>query len=231
MAFGVDDAVNLGLGAVETAVGFIKEGKANKEARKLEATRPKLKSSPFIKDQLSLAESELGTGLSADAKTAYEEGIDKSLSTSLNAILKGGGSVNNVGEVFSNSQEGRQRLALLKQNLRLNQINNLVRSQDAAEQERQEMFGFNEWQPWADKAQAVAASRQGAENMIFGGLQTAGSAAMRYSQRNRQESNFEKYFGSGSTGNSGGTSYTPTLFNAPATMETTSEGGLQPRDY
>src|SRR6185503_4614733 len=121
-------------GAAQAAVGLIGSGKAKREAERLQGLRPKYKESPYYKDALSLAQSELSTGMSADAEKAYEQGIDRDLSTSLNAILQGGGSVNNVAELFDASQQGRKRLSLMKENLRLNQINNVVRAQQLAEE-------------------------------------------------------------------------------------------------
>jgi hypothetical protein len=208
---GVDSLIGEGLGLAESVVGLINRGKTQREAAQLQANRPKLKDSPYLKDQLALSESELSTGMSGEAKNAYEQGIDRDLSTSLDAILKGGGSVNNVGSIFGQSEVGRQRLTMMKDNLRLNQINNLVRSRDAKEEERQKEFQFNEWMPWADQAQANAQARQGAESQIWGGLGTAGSVAMKSAEtsRNKNELNNSLNFSSSptsSTGdNSGGT--------------------------
>lgn len=171
--------IQAGAGAVQSIIGLINEKKLKKKAAELAARRPKLKSSPYISDQLALAKSELSSGMSAEAKSAYEGGLSRDLSTSLNTILKGGGDVNNVSQVFDASAQGRQRLALIKENLRLNNINNLVRVQDAAEQERKEMFSFNEYQPWADEAQAVGQARQQAQNQIWSGIDTAGSGLMK----------------------------------------------------
>src|SRR5258706_12992857 len=116
-------ATQTAFGAAETVVGLINNAKAKKEAAKLAASRPKLTNSPFVKDQLSLAESNLSTGMGAETKAAYEGGLSRDLSTSLNTILKGGGSVNNVSQVFDSSAQGRQRLGLIKENMRLNSIN------------------------------------------------------------------------------------------------------------
>jgi hypothetical protein len=172
------DVVGGVLGLGETVVGLINSGKAKREAARLQGLRPKFKESPYYKDALSLAESELSTGMSAGAQTAYEQGADRDLSTSLNAILQGGGSVNNVAQVFDQSQQGRQRLAMMKENLRLNQINNVVQAQQLREDQREKAFQFNEWAPWADQAQAAAEARKNASNMIWHGIDTAGSAVM-----------------------------------------------------
>lgn len=192
--FGVDDVIGLGIGAAETVVGFINKGKADREAKELAETRPKETASPFLKDQLNLAESNLGSGMGADAKKIYSEGIDTSLSASLDAILKGGGSTNNVGEIFNNSVNGRQRMVLMNENIRQNNVNNLVRAQDASDEERQRMFEFNQWMPWSDKAQANAQARQGAEQQIWKGLDTAAGVGMKSVEKSRSSSDFDNYF-------------------------------------
>jgi len=174
----IAQAIQAGIGVAQTVVGLIGSGKAKREAARLQGLRPKYKESPYYKDALSLAESELSTGMSADAENAYEQGTDRDLSTSLNAILQGGGSVNNVAQVFDQSQQGRQRLSLMKENLRLNQINNVVKAQQLNEEEREKAFQFNEFAPWADKAQANAEARKNASNMIWSGINSVGSAAM-----------------------------------------------------
>jgi hypothetical protein len=171
--------VGAAVGVGTAAVGFFKEEKAKSAAKKLQGTRPTLSDSPYIKDQLSLAESQLSTGMSAEAKATYEQDMDRSLSTSLQSVLKGGGNPNNVGEIFASDQQGRQRLALMKDNLRLADIDRVTRAQDAAEDLRQKQFGINDDAPWKDQSQAVAASRQGAENMMWSGIGTATSGVMK----------------------------------------------------
>src|SRR5687768_5262145 len=91
------------LGAAEAVAGLFKSGKAKREAARLEASRPELASSPFVKDQLSLTTSELASGMSAESESAYTQGVERDLSTSLDAILKGGGDVNNVADIFDRS--------------------------------------------------------------------------------------------------------------------------------
>jgi len=194
--------VTVGLGAVETTVGLINKGKAKKEAAKLAANRPKLTDSPYIKDELSLAKSDLSNGMSAEAKSAYEGGLSRDLSTSLNTILKSGGSVNNVSQVFDSSAQGRQRLGLIKENLRLNNVNNLIRAQDTAENERQQEFQFDNWAPWVDAAKANGQARQAADAQIWSGIDTAGGGLI-------------KKFGGGNMGDTSGAN--PKAFNTIAT--------------
>jgi hypothetical protein len=167
------------VGLAQTVTGLINSGKTKKRAAELERNRPLLKDSQFLDDQLNLAKSEMANGgLSGKAQQIYDQGNDRSLSASLNAILKGGGDVNNVADVFDRSAEGRSRLALLNDNLRLSQINNLVKAQDANEEFRQQQFGLNEYAPWKDKVAANAAARTAAQNQIWQGIGQVGSAAI-----------------------------------------------------
>jgi hypothetical protein len=167
------------IGVAELGIGIYKGAKAKSEAKKLAATRPTLSDSPYLRDQLSLAESQLSTGMSAEAKATYEQDMDRSLSASLASVLKGGGNPNNVGEIFASDNQGRQRLAIMKDNLRLADIDRVSRAQDAAEEIREKQFGINEDAPWKDSAQANAAARQGAENEIWSGVGLAGSGIMK----------------------------------------------------
>jgi hypothetical protein len=193
------------LGTAQAAIGLINAGKTKREAARLAASRPKLEASPYLDDQLSLAQSELSSGMSGAAESAYEQGLSRDVSSSLDAILKGGGDVNNVAEIFDRSAVGRQRLALMKENLRLSQINNLVNAQGAMENQRQQMFQFNEAAPWFDAARANAQGRQKAQDMIWGGLQTVASGAMTSGQSASAQNDFSNYFqgpqGNGYNGN------------------------------
>jgi hypothetical protein len=193
------------LGVAQTVTGLINSKKTKREAARLAASRPKLEASPYLDDQLSLAQSELSSGMSGAAESAYEQGLSRDVSSSLDAILKGGGDVNNVAEIFDRSATGRQRLALMKENLRLSQINNLVNAQGAMENQRQQMFQFNEAAPWFDAARANAQGRQKAQDMIWGGLQTVASSAMGSAQGSAAKNDFNNYFQSGQQG--GGPQY------------------------
>jgi len=185
------------LGIAQTVTGLINSKKTKREAARLAASRPKLEASPYLDDQLSLAQSELSSGMSGAAENAYEQGLSRDVSSSLDAILKGGGDVNNVAEIFDRSATGRQRLALMKENLRLSQINNLVNAQGAMENQRQQMFQFNDWAPWADASRANAQGRQKAQDMIWSGLQTVASSAMGAAQGAGAKNDFNNSLQSG----------------------------------
>jgi hypothetical protein len=132
--------------------------------------------SPYAKDQLALAQNEVSNGMSADARAGYDQETDKDLSASLDAILKGGGSVNNVGEVFDHSQTGRQRFAMMKESVRMNDINNLMSAYNNMGEQSDKQFQFNEWAPWADRSQANAEQEKAGQNMMWSGISGLGSS-------------------------------------------------------
>lgn len=193
------DPVSAGIaaatGIAKTVTNLVNKGKAKKAARELEATRPRATISDLVQQDLDLAENEAASGgLSARAERAYNNLNDKQFSSSLGAILRGGGSVNNVADVFGANDEGKQRLAMLSDQARLNQIGNLTRARSNMVNEQNKVFEFNEWRPWADKAQANAQARQGAENAIWSGIDTAAGAGMQYFGQQNNEKMFDKYF-------------------------------------
>lgn len=71
-------------------------------------------------------------------------------------------------------------------------------------EEQDKNFMFNKVAPWRDKAQAIAAARQQAQNGIWSGIDTVAGSAMQYAGQKYNENQYNKYFApSGSTGMSG----------------------------
>lgn len=193
-------------GIAKTVSGLVNNAKAKREAKELARTRPKYAISDLAGQELDLAESEAASGgISSRAETAYNNLNDKQFSSSLSAILKGGGSVNNVADVFGESDEGRQRLALLSDQMRVGQIDRLSRARQNMMQQEDKQFEFNEWMPWADRAQANAASRQQAQNDIWSGIGTVAGAGMQAVAGVNNQNQYNKMLGSvfGSTGGGG----------------------------
>lgn len=162
-------------GAYKIGAGIVANKKAKKQAAQNEANRPKYSESPYYKQQLALAGSELTNGL-GEAGDVYKQESDQDLSSSLDAITKMGGTPNDVASVFSANQQGRARLALMKSNLRLNEITNLSKAQEAEEEDRERAFGYNITAPYKDKVAATALAAESAQGEISSGIDTVGSA-------------------------------------------------------
>lgn len=167
--------VGAALGLYSLASGLIKSHKAKKEAEELGKSRPQYSISPYAGEDVSLAQSELSNNVQ---DTAYNEQMDRDLASSLDAVLKSGGTPNNISDVFDASAAGRQRYAIMRDNLRLNKINNLVRAHDYYNDQLDKQWQINQFAPWADKAQANAAARNSASQQINQGINTVGNLAL-----------------------------------------------------
>jgi|ERR1035437_3922107 hypothetical protein len=212
---GIGTLIGGGIGLATGVVGLINSSKAKKTAEELARTRPLYPISPLAGEDLSLATSDLAN-MGNSATKAYDDLNNQQFSASLGAILKSGGGVNSIGDIYGNNQDGRLRLQQMKDNLRLNQIQNYVRANNAMQQEQQTQWQVNKDAVWKDAAQANAAARQGAQQQISQGLNTAGSAAMYYGQ-GVGEANKLKLPKYGETNNTNAPQFTGTMGYVPST--------------
>src|ERR1700690_3572388 len=93
------DIIQGALGLGEAVSGLINEGKTKKEAQRLAATRPQYQVDPLVNQDLNLAESELGSNVSAGEK-AYATLNNGQFSSAIGSTLKAGGSPNSVGAIY-----------------------------------------------------------------------------------------------------------------------------------
>jgi hypothetical protein len=203
---GISAGIQGAVGIAKTVTNLVNAGKAKKEAKELARTRPQYKVDKGYGQNLSLAESNL-QGLSDTAENAYNQLQDKQFSSSLDAILKSGGTASNVADVYGQGEEGRLRLAQLNDQMRMSQINNVMQSRQQMADQNDKAFEFNQWRPWADKSQANAQARQGAEEGIWNGIQTVGSAGMQFADQTNANNQYEKYLKT--IGGKTGTNATP----------------------
>ena len=217
---GVEAAISIG----ETVAGLIGQGKAKKEGERLSKTRPKRQTSQYAKDDLALSESELSNPMSAGADRAYTTQSEKEFGTSIGAITRGGGGVNNIGDVYARGEEGRTNLAILKDQARLQKVNNVLRSYQMMNEEDQANFAFNEVAPWKDAAAANAQKKAAADAMVAQGIGMAGSTAMQGGKAKSDQSAYDKYFG-----NNGGVqppqTYSGSSMMAPSALQSFGGGG------
>lgn len=164
------------LAAGSAVAGGIKASKAKKEAARLAASRPELSVSPYVTDQVRLAESELSRGRTSASQTALDETLDRDFSSSIDAILRGGGSLGNIADIYGADVEGRSRMAMMEDNLRLQQIQNLMSAQGTGENFRQQQFQFNQFAPWADMSQAASAARAAGDKQMWNGISSLGQS-------------------------------------------------------
>lgn len=185
--------VPVAIGAAQITAGIIARSKAKKKAAELARNRPKYDVSPHAQEELDQAESEVG-GLSSRADSAYQQLSDKQFSASLSGILRGGGDVNNVAELYGAGEEGRLRLALLNDQMRVQRLNRLSRARELNINEGDKGFMYNRDAPWKDAARATAQARKQADEMIWSGVKTAGGGVMQGVAGYSNQGGYDNYF-------------------------------------
>jgi len=156
------------MGWLGAALSFVKLAGASGEknslkdqAKEQELIRPKIGKDINQDQNLALIKSDLANGISGRADKAYNDIVDREFSSSLSSLLKGGGDINSVGDIYGDSEEGRQKLTMFRDNLRLNQIRNLMeQSQITDSRNTVTPWQVNEDAPWKDKTQAIAEARK-----------------------------------------------------------------------
>lgn len=171
-------AVPVALGAVQIIDSFIKDGKLKKQAAELEKNEPIKQTSQFDKDSLALAESELANGMSSAAEKAYNDSVDRGLSSSISAMLKSGGDVNSIGDIYGATEQGRQNLAIMQDQMRLTQLQNVLKSYDKMASEDEKNWMVNLYGPYKDKLQAIGEQRKNTAQQRVAGMNTLGGGLM-----------------------------------------------------
>lgn len=193
----IGSAISGGVGLAEAISGAVNKNKTTAEAARLEKSRPKIQRDPLTDQNLALVKSDLANGMSAKAATAYDNAVDREFSSSLSSILKGGGDVNSIGDIYTGNEEGRQKLATMRDNLRLNQIKDvLAQSERADERNYVTPWQVNEFGPWADKTAANSDARMAADKRMWDGITELATSGMQYAQNKHEENmlNPEKKF-------------------------------------
>jgi hypothetical protein len=174
----ISGVIQAGAGIVQGVTGAIQNAKANKIMRNTQ--RPTYNIPSEIRANQNIAESRAGQGMSDAARTAQEQANERNLTAATGSILKGGGSVNNIGLLYGNSTDATQRMAMIDDEMRAKNIENLIEQNRQMADYKDKKWQVDVWAPYADKMQAAAAlKKQGSDNM-WKGINTVGSAASNY---------------------------------------------------
>jgi hypothetical protein len=197
------------IGVAQIGIGIGQKIKAKKLAKGL--VKPDYKINPEYRDNTSLAENELSTGMSREAQQAYNNQEDKAVSTSIDAILRSGGSAQNVSDVYNGSEEGRQRMIMMREQLRQQKINDVVRSREQLAEQKDKEFQINKWFPYTQGLNTINELNKNSSANIGKGLGAIAGAAVTLDQDLDWKKKFDEYFGtdSGGKGAATGTYFSP----------------------
>lgn len=158
--------------------GAVKQGQANKAMRN--AKRPTYKTPDTENENTALLEYLAGQGLGDNTKSLYTTNADRGMTASLDAILKGGGDVNQVDKVYDKYLGSISALSAADDQARLNNIYALVQQRQRLSDFSDKEFLYNEDGPYKDKMQAAAQQKAYGQQLIQQGIGIAGSAAAGY---------------------------------------------------
>lgn len=183
--------VAAGQAALSTAAGvmqMIQAGKERREANRIQSqlVRPDYQIQQGVLDNQALAESLAGQGLSDQATEAYRSQADRKLGSSINALLMGGGGINNIADLYDTAQQGDMRLAMMEEEVRQKNLGTLMNQNQAMAGETEKQWMINKYAPYQDQKQLVASLRQqanankwGGLNTIIGGINTAAAGLVK----------------------------------------------------
>lgn len=120
-------------------------------------------------DNVGLLQNRAQEGISQDTLAFLAQQNQQNLAASTNAILQGGGSVNNIAALYQGNQAQNAQLAQLDEQLRLQNVNNLIESRKELAGQELYKWKINKFDRWRDKATAAAMlGAQGQKNIIGG---------------------------------------------------------------
>lgn len=172
-------AASIVLGAIALGTGIYSMVKANKERKKAEAAmaanqRPALEIPVQEFENQRLLESMAGQGMSDRARSVATRDYERGLTSAINAITLSGGNPNDVSRAYRQYNDSVDRLALMDENIRLQNLANYVAQNRRMSSNLVNQWQVNELAPYMDR-QSLYAQQIGAANQNFqAGLGMAG---------------------------------------------------------
>lgn len=158
------------LGAGQAIYGASQKKKAQAAAKA--NVMPEYNLAPEEAQMLAQAESQAGQGMSDPAREALRANNERILGTGIDAVLRGGGNPNAIGSMVGRAQAGNNQMALYEDQARIQALQRLQAARARMSSNRDKQYQINEYQPWANRAQAINEQLQGGQNMMMGGINT-----------------------------------------------------------
>lgn len=174
MAVIIPAIIGAGIGIYSIAHNASKEKKARQAMENNKRPTYKIPQSEY--DTLNLLGNRAGQGLSSSARSYYNQMQDRGLSSSLDAILKGGGDLNNAGGLVQRYFDSGNKLAVLDDQAKMQNINALIQQRQRMAAFQDKSFYINQYAPYADKQAAAAQELGMAQQGQQAGINTLGSS-------------------------------------------------------
>lgn len=181
-------AIIAGIG-LALSIGMAVKGASDQaKARRIQSNnqRPTYNIAPEEKRNQELAEYNSGFGLSEGAKQYYMNNAERGLSSGIDAILKGGGDMNNIGSLYGTFNDSNTRLAMIDDQRRMDNLRQLMNQNRSMRDEKDKSFQFNEYAPYADTAKAASELYSTGSQWISQGVNTGFKAVSTYAEGSNQ---------------------------------------------
>ena len=130
---------------------------------------------PTLNNQF-MAENRAQQGLSDESLMLYKRNNDRSLSDSLDAILKSGGGTGSIAELFDRYGDNNAELALLNDQARFTNQQILMNQNQLMADELDKQWQLNTFDPWKDQMQRIAELRTLGNTKKMGGAAIMGGS-------------------------------------------------------
>lgn len=174
----VTAGVGAALGIGEAIWGSSQKKNYQRQIDALAANRPQYQINPEEYDIANLAESRANQGMGAGARQQLQNNTDRTLATSANALLMGGGNANGIGALADRSQQAYNQNAIYDDQARLASLQNVQNSWARLSADRDKQFELNQLNPYKDRMSALSQQLAGANSMFMQGIGTAGSGIL-----------------------------------------------------
>lgn len=176
MALPVALLAGAAIGAGQMAYGASLKKKYQREA---DANKmPEYQINQEERDMMRQAETMAGQGMSDASREGMRSNTDRAMGTSIDAILKGGGNPNAIASLAGNFQNQINQMAVYEDQARLKNLENLQNQRARMSANRDKAYQINQYQPWANRAQAIDQQLTGAQNMMQGGFNTLSAGVL-----------------------------------------------------
>jgi len=190
-------ALQAGKGIYDTVAGGINARRARREQKQLLANRPQRQIPQGELDMLSLLQNRASQGLSDATLNRYQEGAERGLTSTLDAIIKGGGTPNSIGGAYQDYLNDISALTLANDQAQLQNVNNFLNQNRRISDYQDRQYEENVYQPWADQMTATAQEVGQAEGRQASGINTIGNAVGNYFGQLNQKNDIQGLFGRG----------------------------------
>lgn len=168
--------------------------------------RPEYTPNQQIIQNSDIAASRATTGLNDASLALSTQQNERNLSQGLDAILRSGGGVNQISDLYANNSDTLLKLAALDNQLQGQNVNTFMNANAAKGAEFQSAWQINKYAPYADRAQLASNLQANGFANLGKGIQTGGDTFSNYQLSNMYK-NDKKDFQADNPGSVRGDTY------------------------